>query len=202
MTSGESNESNAVEVDGIEFKTVMPERIVQIPPNRPAAKTQVQFRIRITNNTANPRRFLLFSLLPDLLEINRKKIPRSGPNANVTNTPESSDFKLLMPGESELFLLQGYFYWFENKLNFEFMRKDGTYWWFSNFKTGAYWVQLTYENPYPVWEQTGFAGETVYFKPMWKKPTSTPSASDPIKMEDIWIGEVSTLPIDFYLTQP
>jgi len=73
MTSGESNESNAVEVDGIEFKTVMPERIVQIPPNRPAAKTQVQFRIRITNNTANPRRFLLFSLLPDLLEINRKK---------------------------------------------------------------------------------------------------------------------------------
>ncbi len=64
MTSFESNNDNIVQVDGIQFETVMPERVVRIPPNQPGAKTQFQFGIQITNQTANPRYFLLFAVRP------------------------------------------------------------------------------------------------------------------------------------------
>jgi hypothetical protein len=65
MSSFKSNSNNTVEVDRIQFETVMPERVVQIPSKQPGAKTHVQFGIKITNNTANPRNFLLFTARPE-----------------------------------------------------------------------------------------------------------------------------------------
>ncbi|MDJ0737092.1 MAG: hypothetical protein QNJ47_23990 [Nostocaceae cyanobacterium] len=114
------NDSNLVEVDGIKLKTVMPEHVIRIPPKLSGDKTQVQFGIQITNNTANPRIFLLFAVRPEFFQANRKKVSQLGPNVNGSYNPQISDFKLLMPGESMSFLLEGHFQWEENKLKFTF----------------------------------------------------------------------------------
>ncbi|MBW4677489.1 MAG: hypothetical protein KME52_26885 [Desmonostoc geniculatum HA4340-LM1] len=64
MSSFKSNSNNTVQVDGIHFETVMPERVLRIPPKLSDAKTQIQFGIRITNNIETPQRFLLFFTRP------------------------------------------------------------------------------------------------------------------------------------------
>jgi hypothetical protein len=199
MTSNESSNSNTIDVDDIKFETMMPERVVQIPPKLPEAKTQVQFGIRITNKTAIPHRFLLFSARPQFLKFNNQKVPRFGPNVNGSYNPLLSDFQLVMPGESVTLLLKGYFHWESHKLKFVFLEKDGSYWIFSDFNPGTYWVKFTYENKYSAWEQRGSWSDPIDLKPVWKEQIYNNPKSDIIKMEDVWTGEVHTHPIEFNL---
>lgn len=49
MTSVESNHSNAVEVGGLRFETLVPVPVVTVPPNQPDTTTPVRFGIRVTN---------------------------------------------------------------------------------------------------------------------------------------------------------
>jgi hypothetical protein len=100
MTSFESDANNTVEIDGIQFETVMRERVLQIPSKLLGSKTQLQFGIQISNNTETSHRFLLFFARPEFLQANKKKLPRFAPNVNGSYNPQISDFKLLMPGES------------------------------------------------------------------------------------------------------
>lgn len=153
MTSFELNDSNAFEVDGIRFETLVPERLLRIPPKLPSAKTQVQFGVRINNNTTTPRRFLLFSARPEFLQANKQKVQQFGPNANGSYNPVSADFQLVMPKESVTLLLEGYFHWQNHELKFVFLEKSGSCWIFSDFNSGAYSVQVIYENQYPTWEE-------------------------------------------------
>jgi hypothetical protein len=201
MSSCESNNPNAIEVDGICFETLMPERVLRIPPKLSDAKTQVQFGIRITNNTETPQRFLLFFTRPEFFQANKQKLPRSGPNVNGSYNPQLSDFQLLMPGESLSLLLEGYFYWeSNNKLKFVFIEKNGSHWIFSDFNHGRYWVQFTCENQYPAWEQMGGWSDPIDLKPVWEEQIYNNPISDINKIEDVWLGEVHTHPIEFHLT--
>jgi hypothetical protein len=202
MTSFELNDSDVVEVDGIQFRTVMPERVIRIPSKQPGAKTQVSFGIQITNQTANPRYFLLLGVRPEFRPTNKQKMPQSGSSyrsAAIT----FSDFKLLMPGEHVTFLVQGYFEWFENKLGFVFLRKDATYWLFGKFEAGTYSMNVMYENPYPAWEQSSWGEEIseISFNPMRKTSRNYRLPSEPIKIEDVWVGEIFTSPLEFNLVQ-
>ena len=122
MSLFDSNNDNTVQVDRIQFETVMPECVLQIPPKLIGGKTQVQFGIRITNNTETPQRFLLFFARPEFLQANKQKLPRFGPNVNGSYNPQSSDFQLLIPGESVSLLIEGYFHWQHHKLEFVFIR--------------------------------------------------------------------------------
>ncbi|WP_141699874.1 hypothetical protein [Nostoc sp. KVJ20] len=82
MTSSESNQINVVEVDGIQFETLVPERmlclpkknliqkllsnlefLLPIPPGYFSPKYSVQIGIRITNNTLTPLRGCFKSIL-------------------------------------------------------------------------------------------------------------------------------------------
>ncbi|WP_017651335.1 hypothetical protein [Fortiea contorta] len=199
MSSCESNNSNTLEVDGIQFKTFMPKCILPIPPKLPNSKTQVHFGIHITNNTEISRRFLLFFARPEFLRANKQKLPRSGPNVNSSYNPQLSDFQLLMPGESGSLLLEGYFYWENNKLKFLFLEKDGSSWIFNDFNYGRYWILFTYENQYPTWEQRGDRSDPIDLKPVWHEQIYNNPRSDITKIVDIWIGKVHTSPIEFHL---
>jgi|GEM_PF-1519068 len=201
MSSFKSNSNNTVQVDGIQFETVMPERVYQIPPKEPGAKTQVQFGIRITNNTANPCNLLLFAVLPEFLQANKQKVPQFGPVANSTAAPELSDFKLLMPGESVTFLVEGYFEWFKDGLQFAFMRKDATYWWYGNFESGIYSINVIYENPYPAWDQASWGDGIISLMPKRKQPRNSYRPLKIIKIEDVWVGKILTPSIEFRLIQ-
>ncbi|MBE9006803.1 hypothetical protein IQ259_17450 [Fortiea sp. LEGE XX443] len=201
MTFFESSSNNIVEEDGIQFKTVMSERILRIPPKEPEAKTQVQFGIQITNNTTNPRNFLLFAVLPEFFQANKQKVPQFGPVANSTSAPELSDFKLLMPGESVTFLVEGYFEWFKDGLQFAFMRKDATYWWYGNFESGTYSIKVIYENPYPAWDQASWGDGIISLMPKRKQPRNSYLPLKIIKIEDVWVGKILTPSIEFKLIQ-
>jgi hypothetical protein len=200
MSYCESNNDNTVQVNGIQFETVMPERVVPIPPNLPDAKTQVQVGIHITNNTANPRNLLLWAGHPEFIQQNKQKVPKFGPNVNGSYNPQLSDFKLLMPGESLCFVLEGYFCWESNKLKFIFLEKDGCNWIFSDFNHGRYWFQFTYKNQYPAWEQRSGWSNSIDLKPVWEEAIYNNPISDINKIEDVWVGEVNTHPIEFDLT--
>jgi hypothetical protein len=201
MTSSESNANKPVEIDGIQFETVMRERVIQIPPKLLGSKTQLQFGIQITNNTETSHCFLLFFARPEFLQANKQKLPRFGPNVNGSYNPQISDFQLLMPGESVSFLLEGYFSWEKNKLKFVFLEKDGSYWIFSDFNHGEYWVQLTYGNQYSTWEQRGSWSDPVDLKPVWEEEIYNNPRSNIHKMEDVWVGEIHTCSTKFHLIQ-
>ncbi|WP_235526424.1 hypothetical protein [Nostoc piscinale] len=200
MTSCESDNSNTIEVDGIEFVTLMPELVVQIPPNLSGAKTQVQFGIQISNNTKNPRHFLLFVARPEFLQANKQKVSHFGPTVNTAASPELSDFKLLMPGERVNFLLIGHFEWFKNELGFAFIGKDATQWWYGNFQAGTYFINVIYGNEYSVWEQHGWSDGIISLVPKPKRPTHN-YPREITKIENVWTGNVVTLPIEFCLIQ-
>jgi hypothetical protein len=180
MTSGKSFDSNAVEIDGIRFETVMPKRILPIPAMQPDATTPVEFGIRITNNTPTPRRFLLFLLLPTFLGTDEQVIPPEGPAVNKTNVPQEFDFPLAMPGESLTFFLKGRFFWVNSELWFVVYVKDGGAWSFRNFKPGTNQVLFTYKNSSSVWNI--YDGRLL-------------SAV----IEDVWTGVVSTPLVEFCL---
>lgn len=86
MTSFESDNNN-LELNGIIFKTLISERILQIPLKQPGTKTQLQLGIQITNNTEISHCFLLFFGRPKLLQANKQNLPRFGPNVNVSYNP-------------------------------------------------------------------------------------------------------------------
>ncbi|WP_206756701.1 hypothetical protein [Planktothrix sp. FACHB-1365] len=69
LISVESTNGNAVEVDGIRFEILMPQREFTIPAKIPGAHTPVQLGIEITNNTQIPIRFPPFDPLFAVLEV-------------------------------------------------------------------------------------------------------------------------------------
>ncbi len=195
------NDSNSLEVNGICFETLVPENVLRIPPKKSEAKTWIQFGIRITNNTVDPHLFLLFFARPEFLLADQQKMPRFGPNVNGSYNPQLSDFQLVIPGESVTLLLQGYFQWESHKLKFVFREKSGSYWIFSDFNSGTYSVQVIYENQYSVWKQEGAWSDPINLMPVCKEQTFNNLRSEIIKMENVWVGKVSTPPVEFFLIQ-
>ncbi|WP_228014579.1 hypothetical protein [Fortiea sp. LEGE XX443] len=181
-------------MDGICFETLILERVFQVPPKQTDAKTQVQFGIRIINQTATPHHFLIFFARPEFLQPNKQRVSRFVPNVNGSYNPLLSDLQLVMPGESINFLSAGYFQWQHNKLNFVFREKDGTYWIFSDFHPGKYSIQFTYENQYAAWEHGDERSVPFDLRPVYDH-----SRTKMFKVENIWVGNVSTPEIEFYL---
>ncbi|GAX34025.1 hypothetical protein [Nodularia sp. NIES-3585] len=147
MTSCESNNPNAIEVDGICFETLIPEAIIHLP--KYGEETPVQFGIRINNQTLTPYRFDLPYFLPEILDTHGKVMQRLL-NKNATIEVEESDISLIMPGESLEFLMDAKFNWYgENCLRLLGNAIYGGIWIFWYIQPGKYQVRFTYENQLP-----------------------------------------------------
>jgi len=167
-------------VNGIRFQTLVPEKTLPIPPLQPGADTSVKFGIRITNNTINSRRFLLFFLVPTFLGTEGQIIKSEGPAINKTNVPQEADFPLAKCGESLLFFVKGRFVWENNQLKCVVYLRDGGAWSFRNFQSGTHQVRFTYSNKTPVWN-------------IYDGRLLTTS------IEDVWTGTISTDFVDLNL---
>ncbi len=144
MSSCESNNSNAIEVDGICFETLMPEEMVRLP--KYGEETPVQFGVRITNQASIPYRFDLPYILPEILDPYGSTMQRSL-NKNATRKVKKSDIPLIMPGESLDFLMNAKFNWYkENYLRLLGNAIYGGIWIFWYSQPGKYQVRFTYEN--------------------------------------------------------
>jgi hypothetical protein len=144
MSSCDSNNPNAIEVDGICFETLIPEEMVRLP--KYGEETPVQFGVRITNQASIAYRFDLPYVLPDILDPQGKAMQRSL-NKNATRQVEESDIPLINPGESLNFLMDAKFNWYhENYLRLLGNAIYGGIWIFWYSQPGKYQVRFSYEN--------------------------------------------------------
>lgn len=174
-------DSSVLEVDGIRFETLVPQRVLTVPKNQTNANTPVQFGIRVTNLSPTPYRFKFFDLMPEILGSDGQVIQR-GAAANLLILPKESDFLLAMPGESVSFFVDGKLYWYKRELLLTGDQSSGGVWTFHNFKPGTYRVRFTYQNKSPVGKI--YQGREMRFKELFR---------------NVWTGMVSTPFVSFRL---
>ncbi|MBW4648360.1 MAG: hypothetical protein KME06_06625 [Kastovskya adunca ATA6-11-RM4] len=202
MSSEQSSDSNAVEVDGIRFETVVPERVLSIPkknvvqkllyvlqclsptlPQHPYPSVSVQIGLRITNNTSTPLRFsFYFTLSPELIGVDGQ-IPLEGGWFSTT-APIESDFPSIMAGESATFFPDARIFWlWGNQFGLSLATGNGGTVSFQPLKLGTYQFRFTYNNPNSV--------ETSYGS----------ASTDKTLIEELWTGHVPTPFVEFCLVK-
>ncbi|MEH1903336.1 MAG: hypothetical protein V7L04_18455 [Nostoc sp.] len=160
-----STDSEAIEVNGIQFKIEIPEPVLTIPPYFPGAKTSVKLGIRVINNTQTPIRFeRLNSLTPILMEDDDKALE---PDSDLMRLGVSKGlpYYLAMPRESVFFVLDGVLSRnFLNKLQLAIPNEASGFWYFRDLKVGRYKLQFIYQvaAPMPIGEPAAQAIENVW----------------------------------------
>lgn len=168
---------NAVEVDGIRFKTVIPERKLTVPLIGPNIQIPVQIGMQITNNTSTPFRFSSFdTLIPELVGADGLVMRQSAGGVLGWANPTESDFHLVMPGQNITLFPNVSLVWLADGL-FKLIVPGGgrANWSFNNLKLGTYQIQLRYRSL---------------------------TAESDVLFEDLWKGMVSTPFVEFCLVQP
>ncbi|MCC5648375.1 hypothetical protein LC609_00725 [Nostoc sp. XA013] len=174
--------SSAVEVDGIHFETLMPERVLRLPEKKRDIKTRMQLGIRITNNTPMSVRFSFFAtIIPQLVGADGQ-LHLQGYYRTHTKRPLESDFPLVMPGENITFFPYSLLYWQKrDQFILRIEAGDGGYCIFKALKAGVYQIQLTYNNKDTMAE--------IYDRENMNTKL----------IEGIWMGIVSTPKVEFSL---
>ena len=188
ITSGESFDSNAVEVDGIRFETLVSERVLTIPANQPGVETPVKLGIRITNNTPTPLRFNFFNALsPEIVAPHGQAVGRSHAS-DLLLEPKESDFPLVMPKQSVTFFQDAKLSWRKggNQLTLDELALRvpdgiGGFWIFAALKPGTYQVRFRYES---------YRTTVVIPKPEIRR------------LDGVWTGQVVTTFMEVSLVQP
>ena len=183
MTSGESFDSNAVEVDGIRFETIVSEPILTIPANKPDAYTPVQIGLRITNQTPTPIRFSRFgTIFPELLGVNGQPLQQHGGIAMALKS-EDPACRVAKSGESVTFFHQGLLSWRNNKLLLGGYDSLGYGWYYSDLKPDKYQFRILYYSQH--YKTGGICGE-----------------GSETTILDVWAGQAITPLVELHLVQP
>ncbi|MCL1468955.1 hypothetical protein [Argonema galeatum] len=147
MTSKQSNNSNTVEVDGIQFETLMPERVFVIPASQQDVSIPVQLGIRITNNTPTAVRFCFYSAMTPELMMPDGQIRRQGSYfSDWLEGPRASDFPTVLPGEAVTFFPSASYRYEGNQFQFTISVGNGGYWVFEKLQLGSYQIRFNYKN--------------------------------------------------------
>ncbi|MEC4986270.1 MAG: hypothetical protein SAJ37_09910 [Oscillatoria sp. PMC 1068.18] len=176
MKSSQSNERNALTVDGIRFETLVPKWRIAIPKQEDIQKP-VQFGLKITNQSSLPYRFSFFGLMPELRDENEQLLFRVG-NTNRVKIPQESDYFLALPGKSFTHFPEVKLSWNQYKLQFWGRGSFDGFWNFRHLQRGKYEARFLYKNEKSI--QKLRHGGTV---------------------EGIWVGEVSTPWVEFRLVK-
>lgn len=190
LTSFEDNYSDAVEVDGVLFETVVSERVLRIPAIKPGVYTPVQIGIRVTNNRQNPLRFsfYFYSFFPELIAPDGQAM-QTGYYCERLNIPIESDFVLATPGESVTVSRNAILVWIRNrkkkrdrKLEFNISFRDGDFFLFNPLNLGTYQFRFKYE----IFHQS-LQAFSKYI--------------EPTILQEVWTGKILTPFIDIHLIQ-
>ncbi len=182
MSSYDSNNPNAIEVDGICFETLIPEEMVRLP--KYGEETPVQFGVRITNQTSTPYRFDLQLFLPEILDPQGKTLQIDG-GQNAKREVKESDIPLLMPGESLDFLMDAKLNWYkEHFLRFVGWYKEHFLRFVGNATYGGVWIfWLSKPGEYKV--------RFIYLNQLAKKKMFTLKEGR-TEIDGFWIGEIKS----------
>ncbi|HAG85038.1 MAG TPA: hypothetical protein DCL61_28780 [Cyanobacteria bacterium UBA12227] len=184
LISPELANSNAVEVDGIRFEILVPERVWIIPANQPDAGTPVKLGIRITNSTQQPLRFTQFETIA--VEIIAKDgyqaISKGGPR-EMGHIPKESEYLIAQPKQSVTLILNAGLRWVDDKLYLLIPDGFGGGSYFDNLNPGIYQLRFFYSNY--------SASRQVY----------NILTNESKILEDFWTGQVSTPAIEICIVQ-
>lgn len=174
--------NSVVEVNGISFEALMPERELVVPEKPSEGHRLLDLGIRITNNTTTPLHFSFYdAITPELMMPNGEIMRRINYASDWLVGYEESDFPLAMPGEDVIFSPGASICWVEdNHLELRIGVGNGGFWQFSPLHLGNYQIRLEYRND--------TAQVKVYGKDRNKK-----------LIDNIWTGKVFTSFIEFSL---
>ncbi|MDF5725023.1 MAG: hypothetical protein PUP91_32140 [Rhizonema sp. PD37] len=112
----ESNESNAVEVTGIRFETVVSQKVLTIPEAKRGVYTPVELGIRITNNTQRPFYFssYVYSMFPEMIAPDGQ-VMVTGLDSERFNPPIESDYVLVVSGKAVTLSCNAFLFWIQNR---------------------------------------------------------------------------------------
>jgi RNA polymerase sigma factor (sigma-70 family) len=176
------NRRGMIEKDGLRFEILVPNRVWEIPENRPRAHTPVALSLQITNTTKKPLRFSRFgTLFPEMTGPDGKALHLSLLPGAETPPREEADCPLVQPGNSVTFPITAFVYWQDSKLLLQGGMRFSSDWQFTDaLKPGKYTVRIRYHN-----KEAEFA-------------TSTPG----MVLRGVWTGEVVTPGVEVTLADP
>ncbi|NEU83791.1 hypothetical protein [Nostoc sp. UIC 10630] len=202
MTSKQSNDSHAVEVNGVCFETLVSKQVLTVPKKNYVQKLQyllqlfslpekeifpidsLQMGIRITNNTDSTLRFRLASdlLYPEIVDQDGEILVEGG-SFSYTQSEEYS-YPCLIPKENVTFFLETQTFWvLGNRLGIAIPTSHYGGWTLKPLKPGVYQFRFTYYN-----SQT-----EVKVDELLSKKTK--------QLEGIWTGEAKTPFVELHLVQ-
>ena len=194
-------DSNAVEMDGVRFEILVPERVLSIPKNNLIHKflylmkflspipidyssfiIPVQIGIRITNNTSTPLRFSFYlTLLLEIMGVDGL-IPFGGGWISPSE-PSNSDFLSVMPGEDITFFPEAEILglW-EEQFGLRTPTGNGGIWVFEPLTLETYQVRLRYSSQQAIVK--------IY------------ESVETYTTLEVWSGQISTPFVGFRISQP
>jgi hypothetical protein len=137
-------DSSAIEVDGVQFKTEMPEPVLAVPPKRYDATTPVKLGIRAANNTSTALRFEQLDSLDVSLIDEAGNEAHKGSDLMRRWVGSGPKYYSAQPGESALFVLDGRLDWVFNQLQLAIPNQAGGFFYFYHLQPGRYQLQLIY----------------------------------------------------------
>jgi hypothetical protein len=194
MTSFESNEINAVEVDNVRFETVVSQRVLTIPEAKRGVRTPVELGIRITNNTQTPFYFSsnFYSMFPEMIAPDNQ-LMRTGIGCERFNPPIESDYVLLIPGRAVTLYRDAFLFWIQNRkkkrdreLILDIPFPDQDIYSFSPLYPGTYRFRFKYRESREGMED--FSN--------WIEPTILQTI-----LQNLWTGEVLTPLVEIRLVE-
>jgi hypothetical protein len=188
MTEGESFNKNAVEVDGIRFETIVPNRVLNIPIKKSNSDgyTSVELGMRITNGTPNTFHFSGYTtLIPELLEPDGK-ITEWARNSNILILPSESDFILARPGETVTFFPDTILFCKGHYTGLTIDFGDGSVWVCDELKPGKYQFRFSYQKDFEP------RGKFIY----------SAKGIEKLLLEKVWFGRVAAPFVELDLVQP
>ncbi|MCU0543711.1 MAG: hypothetical protein MUE44_16275 [Oscillatoriaceae cyanobacterium Prado104] len=170
---------NAVELDGIQFETIVPDRVAIVRYDKSDVEkyNYVELGMKITNGTPNPLYFNGFTtLIPEMLEPDGQII-EWGRASNWIRGPSAEDFLLAQPGESVTFFPITVLFWLKGYGScFSIAYGDGSIWGSEMLKPGKYQFRFSYQKIlHP-------RGEIIYRR----------GKSEQLSLEGIWYGRVDS----------
>ncbi|WP_293299061.1 hypothetical protein [Microcoleus sp. PH2017_11_PCY_U_A] len=187
LTSVESTNKNAVEIDGIRFEILVPNRVWLIPENQPDVNTLIQLAIRITNNSPSPIRLPFFDpllVIPlEIVEADGKVLQSKGGRDRLLNSPQLA-CPLIQPGEHATFFPDTKVFWQKNSLLIGGSDGLGGSWYFDNIKPGDYQIRFRYISSRSV------------------RPCYDPKKDEEHLIREIWTGEATTPFVKVYVVYP
>jgi len=138
------NNPNTIEIDGIQFETILLPTSINIPDKENNIETPVDIRMKITNQTQTAFKFDFFdTLIFKIIRLDGQTI-RKYASSNALQSPQEHHYPSVKSGKSTTFFPNTKLFWFNDELCLKTAIESGGFYYFKNLQPGEYWIRFVY----------------------------------------------------------